>query len=113
MPTSHEVFWSALYLFYLNNTYTSRYLDDIINLDNPLFNSMVSFIYSKELKWNNANSSDTSAAFLDLDLSIENTGFSPKIYDKRDGFNFNIVSFPYLDDYVPKGGCVYLHVLFP
>jgi hypothetical protein len=70
---------------------TSRYLDDIFNLDNPFFDSMVSSIYPKELKLNRANSSDTSAAFLDLDLSI-----------KRDDFNFKIVNFPHLDGDVPK-----------
>jgi hypothetical protein len=29
---------------------TSRYLDDILNLDNPFFDSMISSIYPKELK---------------------------------------------------------------
>ena len=81
---------------------TSRYLDDIFNLDNPFFDTMVSSIYPKELKLNKANSSDTSAAFLDLDLSIENGVITSKIYDKRDDFNFNIVNFPYLDGDVPK-----------
>ena len=51
---------------------TSRYLDDILNLDNPFFDSMYTSIYPKELKLNKANSSDTSAAFLDLDLVIDN-----------------------------------------
>ena len=82
--------------------YTSRYLDDILNLDNPFFESMFSSIYPKELKLNRANSCDTSAAFLDLDLSIENGIISSKIYDKRDDFNFNIVNFPQLDGDVPK-----------
>ena len=66
---------------------TSRYLDDILNLDNPYFESMVSSIYPQELKLNKANSSDTSAAFLDLDLTIENGVICSKIYDKRDDFN--------------------------
>lgn len=81
---------------------TSRYLDDILNLDNPYFDSMVSSIYPKELKLNKANNSDTSAAFLDLDLSIDNGIISSKIYDKRDDFNFNIVNYPHLDGDVPK-----------
>ena len=81
---------------------TSRYLDDILNLDNPYFESKVSSIYPKELKLNKANSSDTSAAFLDLDLSIENGVVQSKIYDKRDDFNFKIVNFPHLDGDVPK-----------
>ena len=36
---------------------------------------------------NKANSSDTEAPFLDLNLSITNGIVSSKIYDKRDDFN--------------------------
>ena len=49
---------------------TSRYLDDILNLNNVYFDTMVSQIYPLELQLNEANSSDTKAAFLDLHLSI-------------------------------------------
>ena len=38
---------------------TSRYLDDLLNIDNPCFDQMVSQIYPTELHLNNANSSDT------------------------------------------------------
>ena len=81
---------------------TSRYLDDIFNMDNPYFDNIFSSIYPKELKLNKTNTSDTSAAFLDLDLSIDNGIISSKIYDKRDDFNFDIVNFPYLDGDVPR-----------
>ena len=81
---------------------TSRYLDDIFNIDNPFFDTMVPTIYPKELKLNKANTSDISAAFLDLDLSIDNGVVSSKIYDKRDDFDFNIVNFPFLDGDVPR-----------
>jgi len=81
---------------------TSRYLDDIFNLDNPYFDGLISSIYPKELKLNKANSSDNSASFLDLDLSIQNGIISSKIYDKRDDFNFSIVNFPQLDGDVPR-----------
>ena len=51
---------------------------------------------------NKANSSDTEAPFLDLNLSITNGIVSSKIYDKRDDFNFEIVNFPFLDGDVPR-----------
>ena len=76
---------------------TSRYLDDLINIDNPYFEQMVGQIYPTELQLNKANSSDTEAPFLDLNLSITNGIVSSKIYDKRDDFNFEIVNFPFLD----------------
>ena len=76
---------------------TSRYLDDLLNIDNPYFEQMVGQIYPTELQLNKANSSDTEAPFLDLNLSITNGIVSSKIYDKRDDFNFEIVNFPFLD----------------
>ena len=52
---------------------------------------MVGQIYPTELQLYKANSSDTEAPFLDLNLSITNGIVSSKIYDKRDDFNFEIV----------------------
>ena len=57
-------------------------------------------LYPDELQLNKANASDTYAAFLDLNLSIYNDIVSTKIYDKRDDFNYDIVSFPFLDENV-------------
>ena len=76
---------------------TSRYLDDLLNIDNPYFEGMVNQIYPSELQLNKANTSDTEAPFLDLHLSISNGFVSSKIYDKRDDFDFDIVNFPFLD----------------
>ena len=44
----------------------SRYLDDLLSIDNPYFEQMVGQIYPTELQLNKANSSDTEAPFLDL-----------------------------------------------
>ena len=81
---------------------TSRYLDDLLNVDNIHFEHMVHRIYRAELQLNKANASDTEAAFLDLNLSIHNDIVSTKIYDKGDDFNFDIVYFPFLDGDVPQ-----------
>ena len=48
---------------------TSRYLDDLLNIDNNFFDSMVNRIYLSELHLNKANVSDTEASFLDIHLS--------------------------------------------
>ena len=58
---------------------TSRYLDDISNINNVYFDNMVSQIYPSELQRNKANSSDTETTFLDLHLSISNDIVSTKI----------------------------------
>ena len=81
---------------------TSRYLDDLLNIDNIYFDQMVDRIYPTELQLNRANSSDTEAPFLDLNLCISNGTISTKIYDKRDDFHFDKVIFPFLDGDVPR-----------
>ena len=80
---------------------TSRYLDDLLNIDNIYLDQMVDRIYLTELQLNRANSSDTEAPFLDLNLCISNGTVSTKLYDKRDDFDFDIVNFPFLDGDVP------------
>ena len=77
---------------------TSRYFDDLVNIDNIHFEQMVHRIYLAELQLNKANAFDTEAAFLDLNLSIHNDTVSTKIYDKWDDFDFDSGNFPFLDD---------------
>ena len=81
---------------------TSRYLDDLLSIDNPYFEQMVAQIYPTELLLIKANSLDTEALFLDLNLSITSDIVSSKTYDKRGDFNFDIVNFPFLDGDVPR-----------
>ena len=42
---------------------TSRYLDDLLNIDNIHFEQMVHRIYPAELQLNKSKASDTEAAF--------------------------------------------------
>ena len=63
-----------LFLFAMRGSFnsTSRYLDDLLNIDNIHFEQMAHIIYPAELQLNKANASDTQVAFLDLNLSIHN-----------------------------------------
>ena len=70
---------------------TSRYLNDLLNIDNSYFEGMVNQIYPPELQLNKTNISDSEASFLDLHLSVANGFVSSKIYDKHDDFDFDIV----------------------
>ena len=85
---------------------TSRYFHELLinNIDNFYFEQMVGQIYPTEHQLNKANSSDTEAPFLDLNLSITNDIVSSTFYDKRDAFtcNFEKVHFPFLDGDVPR-----------
>ena len=57
---------------------TSRYLDDLLNIENPYFEGMVNQIYRTELQLNKANTSDTEAPFLDLHRLFLTALFHPK-----------------------------------
>ena len=81
---------------------TSRYLDDLLNIDNNFFDSIVNHIYPSELQLNIANVSEPMPRFFDLHLSISDCFVKTKIYDKRDDFYFDIVNFPFLDGDVPR-----------
>ena len=81
---------------------TSRYLDDLLIIDNPYFEGIVNQIYPPELQMNKANTSDTEVPFLDLYHSVSNGFVSSKIYGKRDDFDFDIVNLPFLDGDVSR-----------
>ena len=77
--------------------FTSRYLDDLLNIDNS-FDSMVYHIYPSELQLNKATVSGTGASFLDLLLSKSEGLVNTKIYDNK----FPFLNFLFLDGYVPR-----------
>ena len=82
--------------------------------DQSYIDQMVDRIYPTELQLNRANSSDTEAPFLDLNLCISNGTVSTKMYDKRDDFDFDIVNFPFwmaMSPGVPHMGYTYLNLL--
>ena len=93
---------------------TSRYLDDLLNIDNSFFDSMVNYIYPSVLQLNKTYVSDTEASFMDLHLSILDGFVKTKIYDKRDDFDFDSVNFQFLDGDIPPstsyGDYISLHV---
>ena len=49
---------------------TSRYLDDLLNIDNPYFEGMVNHIYPPELQLNKANTADTETDLFHLKFMI-------------------------------------------
>ena len=79
----------------LNSSF--RYLNDLLNIDTPYFDQTVSQIYPTKLQGNKANSFKTEVPFLHLALSITNEIVSSIIYNNGDEFNFDIVTFPFLD----------------
>ena len=68
----------------MSNIFQLHRLEDLLNIANIYFDQMVDRIYPTELQLNRANSTDTEAPFLDLNLCISNGTVSTKIYDKRE-----------------------------
>ena len=79
---------------------TSQYLDDLFNINNNFFDSMVNHIHPSELQLNKADVSDTDVSVLDLHLSMSDGFVKTKMYDKRD--DFDIVNFQFLYCDVPR-----------
>ena len=70
-------------------------IGNLLKIDNPYFKQMIGQIFPTELQLNEAITFDTEAHF--LNLSITNGIVSSKIYDKPDGFYFEIFNFLFLD----------------
>ena len=82
---------------------TSKYLEDIFNIDNVYFDTIISQIYPSELHFNKAyntsyNTSDTESAFKTCICQFLLILFLPK---SMINFDFEIVIFPFLDGDVP------------
>ena len=71
---------------------TSRYLDDILIIDNPEFDKYIPGIYPAELQLNQANTSDKETSFVDLNIKVIVSDIHTSVYDKRDDFGFPIVN---------------------
>ena len=85
---------------YINNF---RFIDDLSTLnDGGEFLKSCGEIYPEELQLKKENTDDTQATFMDLESEIENNKFDYHLFDKRDGFNFYIVRFPYKSSNIPS-----------
>ena len=88
----------------------SRYLDDLLGIDNPYFEGMVNRVCPPGLRLGRAGAADAKAPFLDLHSSISDGFVSSGVCDKRDDFDFDMVNFPFLGGDVPRsascGVCV-------
>ena len=78
---------------------TTRYRDEVLNIDNPYFEGMVNRIYPPELQLNKANTSDTERNFWISIYLFQTDLFHLKFMISA---IFDIVNFPFLDGDVPR-----------
>ena len=62
----------------INRLILFRYLDDILSIQNTLFDDILIQMYSSELQLNKAYTSDTKSVFLDLHFPLLMILFLPK-----------------------------------
>ena len=85
---------------YLNST--KRFIDDLSAInDNNEFGKVYKDIYPEELELK-LEHEGTHAAFLHLDITIQDSIFIYKLYDKRDAFPFHIVRMPHKSSNIPQ-----------
>ena len=79
------------------------YIDGLISFNHKRFKEFISDIYPKELTISETTESTSIASYLDL-LFIRDKGnnITTKLYDKRDGFGFYIVNFPFMSSNIPS-----------
>ena len=68
--------------------FTYRYIDDVLSINNPDFENYLDQMYPPELEIKDTTeSSNTSASYLDLLLSVGRDGqLHTSLYDKRDNY---------------------------
>ena len=80
-----------------------RFQDDLLVLnDNAYFETIYREIYPQEMFLKKTNISSQTVNFLDTTISIFQGKFRFEHYDKRDDFNFNVISFPFMHGNLPQ-----------
>ena len=84
--------------------YCSRYIDDlnVLNASEEICRIVCKEIYPEELSIERTNTDLMRSSFLDLDIFVRSEGFLKKLYDKRQDFSFNVVTFANLSSNIPN-----------
>ena len=81
-----------------------RFQDDLISFnDHGLLQDSLCEIYPPVMIVNNTNFSACKSNFQDMTISIYQGKFHFSLYDKRNDYDFDVISFPFLDGNIPKG----------
>ena len=80
---------------------TSRYIDDLLNVNNPNFLTSCSDIYPDSLPLNDTSVSDVECNYLDLKLKVTNDNkIVTEVYNKTDDFQFEVVRYVHAESNV-------------
>ena len=90
----------TLYMHLYINVHV-RYIDDLLTLNNTMFEGEICNIYPTELTLKKTTECTSRLSYLDISISIYSGRYITELYDKRDNFNFEIVNFPYMCSNIP------------
>ena len=74
-------------------SYTTRYIDNLLTLNNNRFTTVIPNIYPPELELKRTTESPTTLSYLDILITctIENGKYHTTIFDKTDNFGFKLL----------------------
>ena len=82
---------------------TSRFIDDLLSINNRDIIYDIRSIYPNSLIVNNTNVDPfKKSSFLDMDIKVDNNKLLTNIYDKRRDFNFEILGLPAFLSNIPN-----------
>ena len=85
--------------------YIYRYIDDLITLcDHGYFDRIFKDIYPPELELKPTSISTSEANYLDMNIKVADDHshfFTHKLYDKRNDFDFKVISMPNIASNIP------------
>jgi hypothetical protein len=82
--------------------FTYRYIDDVLFINNSRFAEFLPLIYPPGMEVKETTDTASSTSFLNLYLKFDDSGqISTKVYDKRDDFNFKIITLPNMCSNIP------------
>ena len=80
-----------------------RFQDDLLMCnDNGLFGRVLSEIYPPEMIVNNTNINPMKCSYLDLLISVQHNKFIYELFDKRNDFDFQVITFPFICGNIPS-----------
>ena len=81
-------------------SHTVRYIDDLLTLNNPSFETEISNMYPIELVLKKTTESCDMLSYLDIRITILDSRYVLAVYDN---FHFGIVNFPFMCSNIPAG----------
>ena len=80
---------------------TSRYIDDLCIINYKHFENLITDIYPSTLIASRSGTNDKEVEYLDVKLTINETGLKTSVYHKVDDFNFPVTLLTFPENTMP------------